>query len=213
MFISFDNGAHWQPFQLNLPQMPITDIKVHQKDLVVATQGRAFWILDNMSVAASAHAAGDDGRRHAVQAARRLSHAREPGDARPDDRVLPAVGAAGPGGDRDARREGRGREQLSTATRRPAGGRGRGGAAGAGGAPRRRRGGGAGRRRRPIPMRRRRRSAAAAPGVQTRVTKDAGMNRFVWDVQSRDGVDDAAGRVPGAADGGRRERRRSRSRC
>ena len=49
MFISFDNGAHWQPFQLNLPNVPITDIKVHQKDLVVATQGRAFWILDNLT--------------------------------------------------------------------------------------------------------------------------------------------------------------------
>jgi photosystem II stability/assembly factor-like uncharacterized protein len=49
MFSSFDNGAHWQSFQLNLPQVPITDIKVHRKDLVVSTQGRAFWILDNVS--------------------------------------------------------------------------------------------------------------------------------------------------------------------
>ncbi len=50
MFISFDNGAHWQSFQLNLPNVPITDIKVHRKDLVVSTQGRAFWILDDISV-------------------------------------------------------------------------------------------------------------------------------------------------------------------
>jgi hypothetical protein len=49
MFISFDNGGHWQPFQLNLPAAPITDIRLHHKDLVVATQGRAFWILDNVS--------------------------------------------------------------------------------------------------------------------------------------------------------------------
>jgi len=49
MFISFDNGAHWQSFQLNLPNVPVTDIKVHQKDLVVSTQGRAFWILDDIS--------------------------------------------------------------------------------------------------------------------------------------------------------------------
>ena len=49
MYISFDNGAHWQPFQLNLPNVPITDIKVHHKDLIVATKGRAFWILDNVS--------------------------------------------------------------------------------------------------------------------------------------------------------------------
>jgi photosystem II stability/assembly factor-like uncharacterized protein len=49
MYISFDNGAHWQPFQLNLPNVPITDIKVHRRDLVVSTQGRAFWILDNIT--------------------------------------------------------------------------------------------------------------------------------------------------------------------
>jgi len=49
MFISFDNGGHWQPFQLNLPNVPVTDIKVHNKDLIVSTQGRAFWILDNIS--------------------------------------------------------------------------------------------------------------------------------------------------------------------
>ncbi len=49
MYISFDNGAHWQPFNLNLPQVPITDIKIHHQDLVVSTQGRAIWILDNIS--------------------------------------------------------------------------------------------------------------------------------------------------------------------
>ncbi len=49
MFISFDNGKRWQPFQLNLPNVPVTDIKVHRKDLVVSTQGRAIWILDNLT--------------------------------------------------------------------------------------------------------------------------------------------------------------------
>ena len=49
MFISFDNGSHWQSFQLNLPNIPISDIKVHHKDLVVSTQGRALWILDNVT--------------------------------------------------------------------------------------------------------------------------------------------------------------------
>jgi photosystem II stability/assembly factor-like uncharacterized protein len=49
MFISFDNGEHWQSFQLNLPNVPVTDIKVHRKDLVVSTQGRAFWIIDNIN--------------------------------------------------------------------------------------------------------------------------------------------------------------------
>ena len=45
IFISFDNGGHWQTFQLNLPSVPVTDIKVHHNDLIVSTQGRAFWIL------------------------------------------------------------------------------------------------------------------------------------------------------------------------
>jgi len=49
MFISFDNGKNWQSFQLNLPVTPITDIKVHRKDLVISTMGRAFWIMDNVS--------------------------------------------------------------------------------------------------------------------------------------------------------------------
>ncbi len=49
MFVSFDNGAHWQSFQLNLPNVPVSDIKVHHKDLIVSTQGRAFWILDNVT--------------------------------------------------------------------------------------------------------------------------------------------------------------------
>jgi hypothetical protein len=49
MFISFDNGDHWQSFQLNLPNIPVSDIKVHHKDLVVSTQGRAFWIIDDIT--------------------------------------------------------------------------------------------------------------------------------------------------------------------
>ncbi len=49
IFISFDNGAHWQSFQLNLPNVPISDIKLYRNDLIVSTQGRAFWILDNIS--------------------------------------------------------------------------------------------------------------------------------------------------------------------
>lgn len=50
IFISFDDGAHWQSFQLNLPVTPVTDIKVHQKDLVLSTMGRSFWILDNITL-------------------------------------------------------------------------------------------------------------------------------------------------------------------
>ena len=49
MFVSFDNGTHWQSLQLNLPATPVTDIKFARNDLVLSTQGRAFWILDNLS--------------------------------------------------------------------------------------------------------------------------------------------------------------------
>lgn len=50
LFISFDDGKSWRAFQQNLPVTPITDIKVHQEDLVMSTMGRSFWILDNLSV-------------------------------------------------------------------------------------------------------------------------------------------------------------------
>lgn len=49
LYVSLDDGETWQPFQLNLPAVPITDLKVKGRDLVVATQGRAFWILDDLT--------------------------------------------------------------------------------------------------------------------------------------------------------------------
>ena len=49
LYLSFDNGDHWQRLQLNLPRVPITDLRVHSGDLVASTQGRAFWILDDIS--------------------------------------------------------------------------------------------------------------------------------------------------------------------
>ncbi|WP_339814642.1 glycosyl hydrolase [uncultured Imperialibacter sp.] len=49
MYLSFNEGKNWQPFQLNLPVTPITDMEVHEKDLVISTQGRAFWILDDLT--------------------------------------------------------------------------------------------------------------------------------------------------------------------
>ena len=50
MYISFDNGTNWKRFQLNLPLVPITDLTIKENDLVVATQGRAFYVLDDLSV-------------------------------------------------------------------------------------------------------------------------------------------------------------------
>ncbi len=49
LYVSFDDGAHWQRFQNNLPVSPITDMQVHRKDLVISTQGRSFWVLDDLS--------------------------------------------------------------------------------------------------------------------------------------------------------------------
>ena len=49
MYISFDDGGRWQPFQLNLPVSPVTDIKVTHKDLQISTQGRSFYILDDIT--------------------------------------------------------------------------------------------------------------------------------------------------------------------
>lgn len=49
VYVSFDDGAHWRRLQLNLPTTPIHDLVVKDNDLVVATHGRAFWILDDLS--------------------------------------------------------------------------------------------------------------------------------------------------------------------
>ncbi|MDQ5845628.1 MAG: glycosyl hydrolase [Acidobacteriota bacterium] len=50
IYVSFDDGSAWQPMQFNLPVVPITDLSVHkrERDLVVATQGRSFWVLDDL---------------------------------------------------------------------------------------------------------------------------------------------------------------------
>jgi len=51
VYVSFDDGENWQPLQLNLPHVPIHDmvIQAREKDLVIATHGRAFWILDDLT--------------------------------------------------------------------------------------------------------------------------------------------------------------------
>jgi photosystem II stability/assembly factor-like uncharacterized protein len=49
VFVSFDDGAHWQSLQLNLPVSPIHDLVVKDDDLVVATHGRSFWVLDDLT--------------------------------------------------------------------------------------------------------------------------------------------------------------------
>ena len=49
VYISFDDGANWQKFQLNLPIVPITDMTIKNNNLIVATQGRSFWMIDDLT--------------------------------------------------------------------------------------------------------------------------------------------------------------------
>lgn len=50
MYISFNDGKNWKPFQLNLPIVPITDLIIKDDNLIVATQGRSVWIIDDLTV-------------------------------------------------------------------------------------------------------------------------------------------------------------------
>ena len=49
MFISFDDGNSWKPFQLNLPVTSIRDLHVRDNDLIAATHGRSFWMIDDLT--------------------------------------------------------------------------------------------------------------------------------------------------------------------
>ena len=178
MFISFDNGAHWQPFQQNLGVVPITDIKIHNKDMVVSTQGRAFWIMDNISAL------------HQITPRMQVTEAQlfEPRDGY-RTRVSPHLygpqidyylPSAPDGAVTIAILDAQGREvntYSSDAPRRGAGGMRRGG--GGGGEP----------DPDEVMMEGRRRWLGDAnQAVMNRVTKDVGMNRFVWDVRHSNGV-------------------------
>jgi len=50
LFVSWNGGKDWSAFQLNLPVTPITDLKIHKGDLIAATSGRSFWILDDIGL-------------------------------------------------------------------------------------------------------------------------------------------------------------------
>lgn len=49
LYVSFNSGQDWRPFQTNLPVVPITDLMLRRNDLVLATQGRAFWVIDDIA--------------------------------------------------------------------------------------------------------------------------------------------------------------------
>ncbi len=59
VYVSFDDGANWQPLQLDLPVAPIHDLLVKNNDLIAATHGRSFWILDDLTRLHQLHAGGD----------------------------------------------------------------------------------------------------------------------------------------------------------
>ncbi|HKD45300.1 MAG TPA: glycosyl hydrolase [Candidatus Angelobacter sp.] len=49
VFFSVDDASHWQPLKLNLPAVPVHDLEIHENDLIAATHGRAFWVLDDIT--------------------------------------------------------------------------------------------------------------------------------------------------------------------
>ena len=57
MYMSEDDGDNWQALQLNLPEVPVTDLAVKQGNLVAATQGRGYWILDDINILRQMNAA------------------------------------------------------------------------------------------------------------------------------------------------------------
>jgi photosystem II stability/assembly factor-like uncharacterized protein len=59
MYVSWTGGTSWQPFQLNLPVVPIADLKIHYGDLLVATAGRSFWILDDLALVRAFNGSAD----------------------------------------------------------------------------------------------------------------------------------------------------------
>jgi photosystem II stability/assembly factor-like uncharacterized protein len=163
MFISFDNGAHWQPFQLNMPNVPINDIKVFHKDLIVATQGRAVWIFDNLS---ALHQLTPQ----VTTTAAHLFKTRDGYRTRDGAGILgPTVDYYLPSAPDGAVRidvlDAAGAAVNSYSSDAPAAGAGRGGRGGAAADP-------------DMPSGRGR--GGPPP---SRVTKMAGMNRFVWDLR------------------------------
>jgi photosystem II stability/assembly factor-like uncharacterized protein len=90
VFVSFDDGDHWQPLQLNLPNCSIRDIDVRHGDLVVGTHGRSFWVLDDLSPLrqADAVAAASDFVLFAPRTAVRLHPAPFLGTPEPKDEPM-----------------------------------------------------------------------------------------------------------------------------
>jgi photosystem II stability/assembly factor-like uncharacterized protein len=92
VFVSFDDGAAWQPLQLNLPASPVHDLAVKGDDLVAATHGRSFWILDDVTPLrqVSAAAASDAMVLYTPEVATRLHYPDQVDSRRPVGENPPA---------------------------------------------------------------------------------------------------------------------------
>jgi hypothetical protein len=199
LFISFDNGAHWQSFQLNMPNVPITDIKVHNKDLVITTQGRAAWVLDNISALHQIDAqtpatqpkffAPRDGYRTDVSPGtlgptlEYFLPTEPPGDVTleitdPHGDVINRYSTGVVAGGRGGGRAGRG---------------GRAGGGGRGGFGRGGRGAGGAGVDPEAAMMAGRTPVFGGPAAISRLTKNVGLNRFVWNVEHQNGFKVAPG--------------------
>jgi photosystem II stability/assembly factor-like uncharacterized protein len=100
IYISYDSGDHWQSIQLNLPVVPITDLEFQKRDdeLVVATEGRAFWIMDDLALInqLKGNAPLEDVKLFQPKAAMRIETGRGGGGIRPSLPLgeNPPIGAA-----------------------------------------------------------------------------------------------------------------------
>jgi photosystem II stability/assembly factor-like uncharacterized protein len=97
VYVSFDDGDHWQPLQLNLPVTSVRDLDVHGEDLVIATHGRAFWVLEGLSPLRQldAKAEGAAAWMFAPAAAARFRPAGFTGTPMPKDEAMAANPAPG----------------------------------------------------------------------------------------------------------------------
>ena len=69
VFVSFDDGDHWQSLQQNLPPASVRDLDIHGDDLIVATHGRGFWVMDDITLLRQVNADVVNGSAHLFQPA------------------------------------------------------------------------------------------------------------------------------------------------
>ena len=172
VYVSFDDGGRWQQLQQKLPVVPVTDLAVKRGDLVAATQGRGFWILDDLSPLhqLSEDLARADAHLFEPRATHRLpgGRARGGGSAPPSGVLIPYLLADAPAAEVECKldiMEADG-DVIRSFTRKPAPGENSGDGGGDNGG-----GGGDGGRRR-----------GGADNTKL-LSVDKGLNRFAWDMR------------------------------